>query len=238
MSFEKFVLIMAGGSGSRMNSAVPKQFAELCGKPIIMHSFQVFYDFDPEINFVLVLSEQHVDMWKKLCEKYNFRIPHQIAFGGETRFLSVKNGLEKIIGDGIVFIHDSVRPLVSVKTIENCLAKTIEKGNALPVIAVSESVRKTNKKGSKAVDRSKYKLVQTPQTFWVSQIKKAYNQPYSDQFTDDASVLENIGGKIQLVEGNLENIKITYPQDLAIAEALMLHASGGDSTVKNKVKIN
>ena len=221
MLLDKFVLMMAGGSGSRMNSIIPKQFAELCGKPVIMHSFQVFYDFDPQINFVLVLPEQHVEMWKKLCEKYNFRIPHQIAFGGETRFFSVKNGLEKIIGEGIVFIHDSVRPLVSVKTIERCLSKTLDKGNALPVIAVGESVRKTHKKGSKAVDRSQYKLVQTPQTFWVSQIKKAYNQPYSEQFTDDASVLESTGETIQLVEGNLENIKITYPQDLTIAEALM-----------------
>ena len=212
---------MAGGSGSRMNSAIPKQFVELCGKPVIMHSFQVFYDFDPQINFVLVLPEQQIEVWKKLCEKYNFQIPHQIAFGGETRFFSVKNGLKKIIDDGIVFIHDSIRPLVSVKTIENCLAKTLDKGNALPVIAVSESIRKTNKKGSKAVDRSKYKLVQTPQTFLVSKIKKAYNQPYSEQFTDDASVLENTGETIQLVEGNPENIKITYPQDLIIAEVFM-----------------
>ena len=209
MSLQKFVLMMAGGSGSRMNSATPKQFVELNGKPVIMHSFQVFYDFDPEINFILVLPEQQLEMWKKLCEKYNFLIPHEIAFGGETRFFSVKNGLEKISGDGIVFIHDSVRPLVSAKTIENCLTTTLNKGNALPVIAVSESLRKTGKKGSKAVCRTKYKLVQTPQTFWVSKIKKAYEQPYSEQFTDDATVLENTGEKIHLVEGNLENIKIT-----------------------------
>lgn len=213
--------MMAGGSGSRMNSATPKQFAELCGKPVIMHSFQVFYDFDPQINFVLVLPKQHVETWKKLCEKYNFQIPHQIAFGGNTRFVSVKNGLKKIASEGIVFIHDSIRPLVSIKTIETCLAKTIEKGNALPVIAVNESVRKISKKGSKAVGRSLYKLVQTPQTFWVNQIKEAYNQPYSEQFTDDASVLESTGETIQLVEGNLENIKITYPHDFIIAEALM-----------------
>jgi 2-C-methyl-D-erythritol 4-phosphate cytidylyltransferase len=213
--------MMAGGTGSRMNSAIPKQFAELCGKPVIMHSFQVFYDFDPQINFILILPEQQVETWKKLCEKYNFQIPHKIALGGETRFFSVKNGLEKIIGDGVVFIHDSVRPLVSVETIENCFAKTIDKGNAIPVIAISESIRKTNKKGSKAVSRSKYKLVQTPQTFGVNQIKKAYNQPYSEHFTDDASVVENTGEKIYLVEGNLENIKITYIQDIVIAEALM-----------------
>ena len=212
---------MAGGSGSRMNSATPKQFAELCGKPIIMHSLEVFYGFAPDINFVVVLPEQHVETWKKLCEEYDFGIPHKIATGGENRFMSVKSGLNEITGEGIVFIHDSIRPLVSVKTIENCLAKTLEKGNALPVVAVSESVRKTCKTGSKAVNRSKYKLVQTPQTFWVSQIKEAYNRPYSKHFTDDASVLETTGKTIQLVEGNLENIKITYPQDLIIAEALM-----------------
>ena len=212
---------MAGGSGSRMNSATPKQFAELCGKPIIMHSFEVFYGFAPDINFVVVLPKQHVETWKKLCKEYDFRIPHKIAIGGENRFMSVKSGLNEITGEGIVFIHDSIRPLVSVKTIENCLAKTLEKGNALPVVAVSESVRKICKKGSKAVNRSKYKLVQTPQTFWVSQIKEAYNCPYSKQFTDDASVLETTGKTIQLVEGNIENIKITYPQDLIIVEALM-----------------
>lgn len=221
MSFAKFVLMMAGGSGSRMNSAIPKQFAELCGKPVIMHSFQVFYDFDPQINFILILPEQQIETWKKLCEKYSFQIPHQITSGGETRFFSVKNGLKKIIGDGVVFIHDSVRPLVSANTIENCLSTTLDRGNAIPVITVSESIRKTDKKGSKAVDRSKYKLVQTPQTFWVNEIKKAYNQPYSEQFTDDASVLENTGEKIHLVQGNFENIKITYSHDIAIAEALM-----------------
>jgi 2-C-methyl-D-erythritol 4-phosphate cytidylyltransferase len=221
MPVKKFVLMMAGGSGSRMNNNIPKQFVELNGKPVIMHTFQVFYDFDPAINFVLVLPEQQVECWKQLCEKHNFCIPHEIAFGGETRFFSVKNGLEKISGDGIVFIHDSVRPLVSVKTIENCLAKTLEKGNALPVVAVTESVRKVKKDSSKAVDRNNYKLVQTPQTFIVDQIKKAYLQTFSEHFTDDASVLENTGEKIHLVDGNHENIKITYPQDLTIAEALL-----------------
>jgi 2-C-methyl-D-erythritol 4-phosphate cytidylyltransferase len=221
MPVKKFVLMMAGGSGSRMNNNIPKQFVELNGKPVIMHTFQVFYDFDPTINFILVLPEQQVECWKQLCEKHNFCIPHEIAFGGETRFFSVKNGLEKISGDGIVFIHDSVRPLVSVKTIENCLAKTLEKGNALPVVAVTESVRKVKKDSSKAVDRNNYKLVQTPQTFKVDQIKKAYLQTFSEHFTDDASVLENTGEKIHLVDGNHENIKITYPQDLTIAEALL-----------------
>jgi 2-C-methyl-D-erythritol 4-phosphate cytidylyltransferase len=221
MPVKKFVLMMAGGSGSRMNNNIPKQFVELNGKPVIMHTFQVFYDFDPTINFILVLPEQQVENWKKLCEKHNFCIPHEIAFGGETRFFSVKNGLEKISGDGIVFIHDSVRPLVSVKTIENCFAKTLEKGNALPVVGVTESVRKVKNKTSKAVDRNKYKLVQTPQTFNVDLIKKAYLQAFSEHFTDDASVLENTGEKIHLVDGNHENIKITYPQDLTIAEALL-----------------
>lgn len=228
MSFTKFVLMMAGGIGSRMNSAVPKQFAELCGKPVIMHSFQVFHDFDPEINFILVLPGQQVETWRKLCEKYNFQIPHQITFGGETRFFSVRNGLGKITGDdGVVFIHDSVRPLVSVETIERCLAKTLDRGNAIPVVAINESIRRINAKGSKAVNRTRYSLVQTPQTFLVSRIKQAYSQPCSEQFTDDASVLENTGEMIHLVEGNRENIKITYPQDLIMAEAFMRNKAIG-----------
>ncbi len=213
--------MMAGGSGSRMKSDLPKQFMELCGKPVIMHSFEVFCAYDPEINFVLVLPETQIDFWKNLCKKYNFTIPHTIANGGETRFHSVKNGLEKITDEGVVFIHDAVRPLVSEETIKNCFTTAIEKGNALPVTPVTESVREFNGENSKAVDRSKYRLVQTPQTFRVNEIQEAYRQNYSALFTDDASVLENTGKKIHLVEGNRENIKITYFQDLMIAETLI-----------------
>jgi len=216
---EKFALIVAGGSGTRMKGKLPKQFLELNGKPVLMHTFEAFLRYDSEINFVLVLPEVQLLNWKKLCVKYDFNITHSVVSGGETRFQSVKNGLSEIKEDGIVFIHDGVRPLVSVQTIKNCFKTASEKGNALPVISPAESVREVTNGNNKAVDRSRYFLVQTPQTFKVSVIKKAYGQPYQEKFTDDASVLENTGVKIHLVEGNRENIKITYPEDLLIASA-------------------
>jgi len=214
---EKFALIVAGGSGTRMKGKLPKQFLELNGKPLLMHTFEAFLKYDSKINFVLVLPEEQLINWKKLCVKYDFNVKHSLISGGETRFQSVENGLSKIEDDGIVFIHDGVRPLVSVQTIKNCFKTTHEKGNALPVISPSESVREMVDGNSRAVDRTRYFLVQTPQTFKVSVIKKAYEQHYLEKFTDDASVLENDGHEIHLVHGNRENIKITYPEDLLIA---------------------
>lgn len=216
---EKFALIVAGGSGTRMKGKLPKQFLELNGKPLLMHTFEAFLKYDSKINFVLVLPEEQLINWKKLCVKYDFSVKHSLISGGETRFQSVKNGLSKIEDDGIVFIHDGVRPLVSVQTIKNCFTTTHEKGNALPVISPSESVREMVEGRNRAVDRTRYFLVQTPQTFKVSVIKKAYEQQYQGKFTDDASVLENNGHEIHLVQGNRENIKITYPEDLLIASA-------------------
>lgn len=216
---EKFALIVAGGSGTRMKGKLPKQFLELNGKPVLMHTFETFRKYDPKIRFVLILPETQLINWKKLRVKYDFNMKHLLVAGGDTRFQSVKNGLSEIKDDGIVFIHDGVRPLVSVQTIENCFKTTQEKGNALPVIPPSESVREVTSGSSRAVDRNRYFLVQTPQTFKVSVIKKAYEQDYLEKFTDDASVLENHGHKIHLVEGNRENIKITYPEDLLIASA-------------------
>jgi 2-C-methyl-D-erythritol 4-phosphate cytidylyltransferase len=178
--------------------------------------------YDWQIEFILVLPKNQIESWKSLCEKHKFDLKHKIAFGGETRFDSVKNGLEQISSEGIVFIHDGVRPLVSEKTIENCFETALEKGNALPVIPVSESIRMVEASGNCSVDRSKYFLVQTPQTFKVQLIKKAYQQANSNTFTDDASVLESFGEAIYLVDGNRENIKITFPEDLVYAE-IFLH---------------
>ena len=220
---KKFAVIVAGGSGSRMKETVPKQFMELQGRPVLMHTFDAFNNYDSQIEFILVLPKNQVEFWRELCEKHDFIIKYKIAFGGETRFHSVKNGLDLINKEGIVFIHDGVRPLVSVKTLQNCFATAIEKGNALPVIPVAESVRFVNGTGNKSVDRSKYFLVQTPQTFKTELIKKAFQQNYSDKFTDDASVLESFGKTINLVEGNRENIKITYPEDLIVADAFKNH---------------
>lgn len=218
---KKFALIVAGGSGSRMNSATPKQFLEINGKPLLMHTFNAFISTGSAFEFILVLPEKEIKNWRSLCTQYAFNIKHSIVAGGKTRFHSVKNGLVQITDDGIVFIHDGVRPLVSAQTIENCYQTAANKGNALPVITPSESIRKVFNGENRAVDRSRYFLVQTPQTFRVSLIKKAYDQDYQEDFTDDASVLEKTGEKICLVQGNRNNIKVTYPEDVEITKILL-----------------
>jgi len=218
---KKFVLIVAGGSGNRMGSEIPKQFLEICGKPILMHTIQVFYDADPDSEILLVLPEQQQDYWNTLCQKFSFRLPHRLASGGENRFYSVKNGLSLIDQDGIVFIHDGVRPLVSRQTIERCCQMAQKNGNAIPVLSVNESLRKRKGQKSVSVNRTLYLSVQTPQTFRSDQIIKAYEQEFDATFTDDASVAEKAGFPIFMVEGNRENIKITNPEDLIIAEAFL-----------------
>ncbi len=218
---KKFALIVAAGSGSRMNAAVPKQFIEINGRPVLMHTFDVFLQYDPQIEFILVLPKDLVELWKSLCKKHNFNLLHKIALGGETRFDSVKNGLDLISDEGVVFIHDGVRPLVSINTLKNCFETALEKGNSLPVVTVSESIRMVEGSKNCAVDRSKYFLVQTPQTFKTYLIKKAYQQATSNVYTDDATVMENSGQTIHLVEGNRENIKITFAEDLVYAKMLL-----------------
>jgi 2-C-methyl-D-erythritol 4-phosphate cytidylyltransferase len=220
---KKFVIIVAGGSGSRMGADIPKQFLELCGKPVLMHTMQVFYDFDPESELILVLPEIHLKYWNGLCRKHSFSLAHCTVIGGETRFHSVQNGLSQIDDEGIVFVHDGVRPLVSMETLERCLETSMKNGNAIPVLSVNESLRKLEGDQNIAVDRSLYFSVQTPQTFRSEQILKAYQQSFDPSFTDDASVAEKSGYSIHLVEGNRENIKITNPTDLIVAEAFMKH---------------
>jgi len=218
---KKFAIIVAGGSGNRMGAAVPKQFLEICGKPVLMHTIQVFYEFDPECELILVLPEMQQEFWDGLCLKHSFTLPHRVVSGGENRFNSVKNGLKLIDGDGIVFIHDGVRPLVSAETLGRCFNTAINTGNAIPVLPVNESLRKLESGQNISVDRSLYFGVQTPQTFQTNQILKAYLQAFDPAFTDDASVAERAGFPIFMVEGNRENIKITTPEDLIIAEAFM-----------------
>lgn len=218
---KKVALIVAGGSGKRMNSKIPKQFEILHGKPVLMHTFEAFSKYNLNFKFVLVLPENQFKVWYALCEKYNFTTQHNIAAGGETRFQSVQNGLKLVPNESIVFIHDGVRPLVSPETIDNCYETALQKGNALPVIPVTESVRKVENNQNRTVDRSKFFLVQTPQTFQARKIKAAYKLSSTQTFTDDASVLENTGEKIFLVNGNRENIKITYPQDITVANAFL-----------------
>lgn len=218
---KKFVVIVAGGSGSRMRTEIPKQFLELCGKPVLMHTLQAFYDFDSQSSLILVLPELQQNFWKDLCRKHSFKLPHSIVSGGETRFLSVQNGLKLLDDDGIVFIHDGVRPLVSKSTLQKCYETALLSGNAIPVLPVTESLRKTEGHSTVSVDRSLFFSVQTPQTFRTEQILQAFKQPFDPAFTDDASVAEKAGYAIHLVEGNPENIKITQPTDLIIAESFL-----------------
>jgi len=221
---KKYAVILAGGSGLRMGYPMPKQFIELAGKPVLIHTLENFFSFDTQIDIVLVLPSDYADLWQQLCKKHNCKIPHRIAIGGKERFHSVQNGLELIKTDGIVFIHDAVRPLVSHQTLLRCFDTAHLTGNALPVISVSESVRFVENETSQPVDRSRIMLVQTPQTFRVNLINEAYRQPFEEKFTDDASVLENAGYTIHLTEGNRENIKITWPSDLIWAESILASA--------------
>jgi 2-C-methyl-D-erythritol 4-phosphate cytidylyltransferase len=218
---KKFVIVVAGGSGSRMGSEIPKQFLELFGKPVLMHTIQVFHDFDPESKIILVLPEDQQQFWKGLCLKHSFSLIHQVVSGGKTRFHSVQNGLSLLDGEGVVFIHDGVRPLVSKETLNRCLETAQKSGNAIPVLPVTESLRKLEDGQNISVDRSQYFSVQTPQTFRSEQILEAFKQDFDLAFTDDASVAEKAGFSIHMVEGNRENIKITTPIDLIVAEALL-----------------
>lgn len=219
---EKFVILVAGGKGLRFGGEVPKQFLPVKGRPVLVRTIDVFKKAFPEIHVVLVLSPSQQEYWKQLCKEYSFDVPLQIADGGETRFHSVKNGLSLIPDThAIVGVHDGVRPLVSEDTIFRCYETAEKEGTAVPVIPVVETVRKLEEDGkSKTVDRNLYRLVQTPQTFQVEILKKAYGQPYESFFTDDASVVEKMNVPVVLVEGNRENIKITTPSDLLFAENL------------------
>jgi len=217
----KYALIVAGGKGLRMGGELPKQFLPLGdGKPVLMHTLQAFYSCDPDIQLILVLPEDQQLYWKQLCEEHGFILPHRIANGGETRFHSVKNGLTLLPDQGTVGIHDGVRPFVSSEVIIRCYEMAKMNKTAIPVIEVVETVRHLSDGDSKTVNRNDYRLVQTPQVFDVSLIKKAYAQAYTPFFTDDASVVEAVGYRVSLVEGNRENIKITTPFDLKIASAL------------------
>lgn len=218
---EKYIIIVAGGTGTRMNNVVPKQFIELQGKPVLMHTITKFSHALPEIKIIVVLAAQLSEEWKQLCKKHNFTIPHTLTVGGETRYHSVKNGLTLVPENSIVGIHDAARPLVTEQLIINLFETALKKGNACPAIPVTETIREVIDGNNRSVDRTNYFIIQTPQCFQSGLLKKAFLQSYRPTFTDDASVLEALGEKINLIEGNRKNIKITTPLDLIIAEALM-----------------
>ncbi len=217
---QKYAIIVAGGSGTRMGTDIPKQFIEVAGLPILMHTLHVFSTYDASINLILVIPHNQHDYWQSLVKKHQFKVPHQLATGGETRYHSVKNGLALVQCQGLVAVHDAVRPLVSQQTIQNCFDSAEKTGAAVPVVPVTESIRLRTETGSKALNRADYFLVQTPQVFDAELLRKAYEQPYAPTFTDDASVVEASGHAVAMVEGNAENIKITRPLDLVLMQSL------------------
>lgn len=224
-----YIIIVAGGKGLRMGGDIPKQFLPIGGKPILMRTLERFRAYSPTLQIILVLPKDQQDYWLQLCREYHFPLPsegegggsYQLTDGGETRFHSVQHGLALIPDDaeGVVGIHDGVRPFPSIEVIRNCYETAREKKAVIPVIPVVETLRHLTE-GTKP--RGDYRLVQTPQTFDIQLLKAANRQPYNDNFTDDASVVESYGHDITLVEGNRENIKITTPYDLKIAEVLIL----------------
>ena len=218
-----YIIIVAGGKGLRMGSDIPKQFLPIGGKPVLMRTLERFREYDANLQIILVLPEAQQDYWKDLCEKYDFKVTYQLANGGQTRFHSVQNGLALVPDDaeGVVGVHDGVRPFPSIEVIKNCYETARKAKAVIPVIPVVETVRHLEDDNSVTVPRDKYRLVQTPQTFDIQLLKAANRQPYNDGFTDDASVVESYGHAITLVEGNRENIKITTPYDLKIAEVLI-----------------
>jgi len=213
------VVIVAGGKGLRAGGEIPKQFQPIGGKPILMRTAEAFYNFDYRMRIVVVLPDEFRDLWYELCEKHDFKIQHTIVSGGETRFHSVKNGLSEISEDEIVGIHDAARPFVSKEVIERCYREAFDfRCGIIPVIEEKNSVRILTGYESKPFDRIRIRVVQTPQVFPADLLKNAYETPYREEFTDDASVAEDDGIQIKLVEGDEKNIKITTSFDLKLAD--------------------
>ena len=217
---KRHCIIVAGGKGLRMVEDIPKQFLLLNGKPLLIHTLTMFRNFDPEMYIVLALPSDQVDEWEKLCLRYSFQAEVNIVHGGETRFHSVKNALDVISEDGVVAVHDGVRPFITHTLLDRCYTIAEKEGNAIPCIPVSESMREINTRGNRQVDRSNFVLIQTPQVFHTSILKNAYCQAYENSFTDDASVIEKMGFSIRLVDGDTNNIKITTKTDLIMAESI------------------
>ncbi len=230
---KKYALIVAGGSGTRMQADIPKQFLLLAGKPVLMHTIIQFEKYSEEnLAIILVLPQEQISFWEELCKKHQFSTPHKIIAGGKSRYQSVKNGLNSIKieenpddaeNNTIVAIHDGVRPLVSVSVIAQSFEMAKNKGNAVVCVPLKDSIRQVNtvNNTSQAVNRADFRLIQTPQTFQLNQIKKAYLLPETPELTDDSSIAEKAGFEIHLLEGNYQNIKITTPEDLVFAETLL-----------------
>ena len=224
----EYVIIVAGGKGLRMGSDIPKQFLPIGGKPVLMRTIERFREYSEDLQIILVLPKPQQDYWKGLCKEYDFKVEYLLTNGGDTRFHSVQNGLALVPDDaeGVVGVHDGVRPFPSIEVIRRCYETARTAKAVIPVIPIVETVRElmgTGPVSSITVPRDRYRLVQTPQTFDIQLLKAANRQPYNDGFTDDASVVESYGQPITLVDGNRENIKITTPYDMVVAEAIIRH---------------
>ncbi len=219
---KRYAVIVAGGSGTRMGGEIPKQFLPLRHRPVLMYTLEAFHHFDTEIDIILVLPAAQFSYWTKLCQQHSFSVPFRLTAGGTTRFHSVRNGLERINAhDGIVGIHDGVRPLVSPETLGRCYREAEKNNSAIPVVPVIDSLRLITGTESQGVQRSDYRSVQTPQCFRYDLLYPCYKKAYREDLTDDASVFEAAGYKVNLVNGNPENIKITTPKDLRLAGCLL-----------------
>lgn len=220
---KKYAIIVAGGSGTRMGSPIPKQYLEIGNKPILMHSLEKFFKTDSSIQLILVIPEVDFDFWRALCEKFDFTVPHQLVKGGKSRFQSVRNGLAQIEKtDGLVAIHDGVRPFVKPEVIMESFKTAEAEGSAIAVVALKDSIRKLTDDGKSFFqERQYFRLVQTPQTFQVQKIKKAFEVTELHHFTDDATVYEHQGWQVSLIAGNVENIKITTPEDMEYGNYLL-----------------
>ncbi|MBK8225558.1 MAG: 2-C-methyl-D-erythritol 4-phosphate cytidylyltransferase [Flavobacteriales bacterium] len=214
-------IIVAGGSGKRLGGPVPKQFQTVKGRPLLMWTIEAFHRFDPGMALIVVLPQAHLDIWKALCMGHRFFIEHEVVAGGEQRWHSVKAGLEKAEGDGLVAVHDGVRPLVSTELIARCFDAADKHAAAIPVVPVVPSIRETTAEGSRALDRAKLLAVQTPQCFHTDLLRKAFQQPYDPAFTDEATLVERLGVKVALVEGEENNIKVTSAMDMRVIESLL-----------------
>lgn len=221
MSSSKSTIIVAGGSGTRLGGPVPKQFQFVKGRPLLMWAIEAFHRYDASMPLIVVLPQAHFEIWRALCMGHRFFIEHQVVAGGEQRYHSVKAGLEKVEGDGLVAVHDGVRPLVSTDLIARCFDAAHAHGAAIPVVPVVPSVRETTADGSRALDRSKLLAVQTPQCFHTDLLRKAFALPYDPTFTDEATMVERLGVKVSLVEGEENNIKVTSAMDMRLADAFL-----------------
>lgn len=222
MGKKYYAIIVAGGSGVRMGGDVAKQFLELGGRPVIATTVTRFLSLSYPVEIILVLPSQYKEFWKSYCFEHNLNFRHTLVSGGLTRFHSVKNALKYVERGGLVAVHDGVRPFITGEFIEELYEMAHREGAVIPVLAPSESMRVVNEDGSTSVtDRDRYLLVQTPQVFSSDILLDAYKQAYSPQFTDDASVVEGIGIKIHLADGKVTNIKLTRPEDMLLARAII-----------------